>query len=563
MSVNIELLPSGRLAVRFPYDPEKVRRIKRLRFPRWVKAKRYWEVEAAELPALVEVFAIPEASIPPALRGGLAPPAERKPLEIRIDATEARIVGAGYPLDAVDAATSYAVPGYRFSPRFKSGQWDGRRRLFSLRTQKFPAGLWPRIRRVLEEAGVAYRVREAEAPPRAAIAFAPAVTPLRGYQEEALRSAVEAGRGIVQIATGGGKTLLAASVIRELSRPTVFFVHTRELLYQTRDVLRRELGAEAVGLLGDGEVEIASVMPATLQTVARLFDVPLEREDDAEPGEEAAEERPLTRAELRDAARRAVEAAQVIIFDECHHVPAETCFRLAKKMRAAHFRFGLSATPWTTPGRDLVLEAALGGSLCRLTGSALIRQGYLVAPEITMRAAPTVKLPRGRLNYAAVYRSAIVDNLMRNTMIAATARQEAAEGRTVLILVAQVRHGELLRSLLPEAAFSYGSLEMEARRDQVEALRSRVRPVLIATTLADEGLDIPTLDTLILAGGGKSAVRAYQRVGRTLRPAEGKRTARVIDFFDRAPFLGDHSMERLRLYRREPAFKVKTVGFGG
>jgi superfamily II DNA or RNA helicase len=563
MSITIELLPSGRLAVRFAYDAEKVRRIKRLRFPRWVKAQRYWEVEAAELPALVKLFALDEQAVPEALRETLRTGSAGGEVEIRLDPTEARIVGSGYPLDAVDAATSFLVPGHRFSPKYKSGQWDGRRRLFSPRTQKFPAGLWPRVRDALDKARVPYRVRTVAAPPPADIAFAPPVTPLRPYQQEALQSAVEAGRGIVQIATGGGKTLLAAWVIRELSRPTVFFVHTRELLYQTRDVLRRELGGPAVGMLGDGEVEIAPVMAATLQTAARLFDVPLERGEDAEPGEEAAAERELTRAELREAARRALESAQVIIFDECHHVPAETCFRLTKKMKAAYFRFGLSATPWTTAERDVLLEAALGGSLCRLTGSALIRQGYLVAPEITMRAAPQAKLPRGRLSYADVYRVAIVENLMRNTMIAATARQEAAEGRTVLILVAQVRHGELLRSLLPEAAFSYGSLDTGTRRDQVEALRSRSRPVLIATTLADEGLDIPTLDTLILAGGGKSAVRAYQRVGRTLRPAEGKQKARVVDFFDRAPFLGDHSMERLRLYRREPAFRVKTVGFGG
>ena len=86
---------------------------------------------------------------------------------------------------------------------------------------------------------------------------------------------------------------------------------------------------------------------------------------------------------------------------------------------------------------------------------------------------------------------------------------------------------------------------------------------LIATTLADEGLDIPSLDCLILAGGGKSATRAYQRIGRALRPAPDKEEAAILDFFDRAPYLQEHSLERLRLYRHEPAFDVRTRGWTG
>lgn len=560
MTLEVEILHSGRLAVRFPYSAENVRRIKRLKHRRWVKTARYWEVLAGELPALMEAFALTPGDLPEAVQAAMATPGPADPLEIRLEAFEARILGSGFPLPAVIAATSFMVPGHRFSPKFKSGQWDGRRHLFSARSQKFPSGLWPRVRDVLDRAGVAWRLSEVAAPPPVGLIFADAPTPLRDYQISALRSAAEAGRGIIQIATGGGKTMLAAALIRDLARPAVFFVHTRELLYQTRDVFLRELGVP-IGVLGDGQADLAPVMVATIQTAARIFDVELEANDDSEPGEEQSEERALTRAEIREAARAALEAAQVAIFDECHHVPADSCFQLAKKLRSAHFRYGLSATPWTEPGRDLVLEAALGPRVCSLSGSDLIRSGFLVAPEITMRAAPVVTFSKRRPAYAQVYRAAIVDNLMRNTAIAHAARQEAAEGRSVLILVAQVRHGEQLLPLLPGAGFSHGSLDTDRRREHLEGLRSGRLRILIATTLADEGLDIPTLDTLILAGGGKSAVRAYQRVGRTLRPAPGKTTARVIDFFDRAPYLDEHSMERLRLYRREPEFKVRTAGF--
>jgi hypothetical protein len=77
----------------------------------------------------------------------------------------------------------------------------------------------------------------------------------------------------------------------------------------------------------------------------------------------------------------------------------------------------------------------------------------------------------------------------------------------VLILVAQVAHGMQLAGLLPEASFAHGGLDSELRRQYLTELEQKLRPIMIATTLADEGLDVPTLGGLILAGGGKSSGR--------------------------------------------------------
>jgi superfamily II DNA or RNA helicase len=95
----------------------------------------------------------------------------------------------------------------------------------------------------------------------------------------------------------------------------------------------------------------------------------------------------------------------------------------------------------------------------------------------------------------------------------------------------------------------------------IHDLERKLRPILIATTLADEGLDIPSLDALILGGGGKSSTRAYQRVGRVLRPSEGKEKAMILDFIDAAPYLDGHSQARLALYRHEQEFEVEIGGW--
>jgi hypothetical protein len=179
MSVKLELLDGGRVAVRFPYDPAKVKRIKTLRHKRWVASGKYWEILLAEVPRLAEVLHLLERDIPEAIRAELAASLTGEPLEVRLDPLEGRILGSGFPIDAVDDATSFLVPGYKFSPRYKSGQWDGRRHLFSPRTQKFPAGLWPRVEAVLKTTGVTFKARRTRPPAAGELAFAAPRTPLR------------------------------------------------------------------------------------------------------------------------------------------------------------------------------------------------------------------------------------------------------------------------------------------------------------------------------------------------------------------------------------------------
>jgi superfamily II DNA or RNA helicase len=76
-------------------------------------------------------------------------------------------------------------------------------------------------------------------------------------------------------------------------------------------------------------------------------------------------------------------------------------------------------------------------------------------------------------------------------------------------------------------------------------------PVLIATQLLDEGVDIPCLSRVFLAWPSKARGRTIQRVGRVMRPHPDKPDARVIDVVDRrvAP-LARQAARRATLYRQ-------------
>lgn len=81
--------------------------------------------------------------------------------------------------------------------------------------------------------------------------------------------------------------------------------------------------------------------------------------------------------------------------------------------------------------------------------------------------------------------------------------------------------------------------------------------ILAHNSIYDEGIDCRPLDTLILAGGGKSPVRAMQRIGRTLRPYEGKTSATVIDFFIHEKYLYEHAKAREKMYKTEEEFVIE------
>jgi superfamily II DNA or RNA helicase len=87
------------------------------------------------------------------------------------------------------------------------------------------------------------------------------------------------------------------------------------------------------------------------------------------------------------------------------------------------------------------------------------------------------------------------------------------------------------------------------RAEVLELADARQLKALFATTVADEGLDLPGLDTLILTTPTKSLGRIQQRIGRIMRYAENKRKPVVIDLVDAVKALFYMHKKRSRFYK--------------
>ena len=453
-------------------------------------------------------------------------------------------------LGRISHQCSYKVDGAEFSELYQQGRWDGRKRLFNSATWTFPLGLADRITRILQDSQIPYSIeRECHSVAHGTAFDGGVGVEIRPYQREATEIALRAQRGILQVATGGGKTVIGANIIATVSLPTLFIVHTKDLLYQAKESFEGVLGVE-IGQIGDGIVDPKMITVATMQSLCILGKKKLKEWDTME------QEMPQSQINIQ-LAKKTMEEAKLIVWDEVHRVACDMALEVSTMITNAFYWIGLSASPWRDDNADLLLEAIIGPTVYKLSASDLIRQGYLVPPIIRMKKIMPVTLAG---TYHQLYRVNVVDNMARNQQIVDDAISLVEQGFPTLILVKQIKHGKILQKLLKDqfgpVEFISGTDYTEKRNSTIKQMRDGEIDLLIASTIADEGLDIKRLGAVILAGGGKSSTRALQRVGRVIRPYENKTHAVVIDYADQCDYLREQAETRKEIYKTEKEFII-------
>jgi superfamily II DNA or RNA helicase len=227
-----------------------------------------------------------------------------------------------------------------------------------------------------------------------------------------------------------------------------------------------------------------------------------------------------------------------------HNSAAETYQEVNEKLlNEAYFRIGLTATNFRNDGADLALEAVLSEVLYEYTVKQAFEDGFLVRPKFNI--IPISFPSEGK--YQDVYRQGIVENVQRNRVISELAIEHKKD--SVIILVQQIEHGELLKGLIPGSEFINGQEKDTMRQKAMADFRKGKLKCLIGTSVIGEGVDLPIANVLIMAGGGKARSQIIQNIGRVLRLYPGKDGALIYDFTDQdGSFLQEHSMLRREVY---------------
>lgn len=431
------------------------------------------------------------------------------------------------------------------------------RHLYNRKTKKTYAGLLNHVIDILEERGEEYSIEDTRIvwEPNADYKLVEFVDeaktiPLsfRPYQKTIVDNASE--RECIQAATGAGKTFMMAALAAKFNvKPLAVFADKLTLVEQLQAEFQKFLG-RPIGIVGGGKRQIEDITVYSIQSA--------------------------TEEDVKD--------AKMIMIDECHHIPSNTVSEVSRWCKNAYYRIGVSATPWRDAGDDLLIDAVLAKRKPEnnINASRLIELGYLV--PCTIYFVPFKQQFKGK-NYHKVYEDAIINNKERNESIVKIAvKMKNTKNTKTLILIQRIEHGEKLQEMLskkiePKAKvinvtndngkqfairvknveFLSGQDDAIKRKAVFQAVKEGFVDVLIGSTIADEGLDLPILDCLILAGGGKSSTRAFQRVGRVLRLAKDKQRAIVFDFEDGTPMLNRHAKVRKKLYESEPAWDIKYL----
>ncbi len=313
-------------------------------------------------------------------------------------------------------------------------------------------------------------------------------------------------RGLVVLATGLGKTWLSAFDAEQVGARRVLFVaHREEILIQAAETFLRIRPKSRVGFylsqVRDVEVD---VLCASVQTLSRSIHLE----------------------------RFSPQHFDYIVIDEFHHAAATT-YRRVLNYFAPRFLLGLTATPDRTDQSDIL-------SLCddNLVYSqnlfAGIESGLLVPfhyygifdDSVDYREIP--------------WRSGRFDAEQLSNKLATLARarhalrewRQRGQKRTLAFCVS-TRHADFMaaqfiREEVAAAAVYSGSAL--SRGDALAQLRDGRLAVIFSVDLFNEGVDLPSIDTVMMLRPTESKILFLQQLGRGLRKAEGKERLVVLDF---------------------------------
>jgi superfamily II DNA or RNA helicase/HKD family nuclease len=341
---------------------------------------------------------------------------------------------------------------------------------------------------------------EQDPPPVPTSVQTEALFALRETRDEGFR------RGLVVLATGLGKTWLAAFDAAQIGARRVLFVaHREEILNQAAETFLRIRPKASVGFYAgqtrDVEVDI---LCASIQTLGREVHLEL----------------------------FSPEHFDYIVVDEFHHAAATTYRRLLAHF-SPRFLLGLTATPDRSDQSDIL-------SLCD-DNLVFTRKLFDGINSKLLVPFHYYGIFDSSVDYAEIpWRSGRFDPDQLSNKLATLARakhalaewQRRMQKRTLAFCVS-IAHAEFMASQFEKAGVACAAVyagSQLSRADALERLRDGRLAIIFSVDLFNEGVDLPAIDTVMMLRPTESKILFLQQLGRGLRNSDGKTHLVVLDF---------------------------------
>lgn len=323
---------------------------------------------------------------------------------------------------------------------------------------------------------------------------------LRDYQKDIIKQTIESDKStLIQIPTGGGKTIIAKEIISDLvgryDKQVLFVAPKIILMEQTADVFK---GLNTYIMHGTKkDYKNHKVLVSTIQTASKR---------DVNP--------------------------DVIIVDEIHYGFEGKMLKNLIKNKPHTRIIGLSATPYDKNGE---LLKGFGLVLDKYDVKYMVQNKYLVDIKshvlVKIYKLDTVKISGNDYNEKEL--SKLVSNNKTILEIVKSSAEHILNCKKTIVFAVDISHAELLAKAYRNEGFTakviHSDIDTEENKREIRRFREGQTKILVSVAMLTTGFDVPDTDIAVIARPTKSQNLYKQMVGRVLRPAKNKVNALLLD----------------------------------
>ena len=426
---------------------------------------------------------------------------------------------------------SFTVPNAKFMPSYKNKFWDGKVRLFSIKTNKIYIGLLPYVDEFCRERGYEFEgvsdilgTKERE-PDESFIEELGLPFQPRDYQLDAFRTTVQYGRQLLLSPTASGKSLIIYLLARYYNKKTIIIVPTTSLVEQmAKDFEEYGYDKDICKIYSGQPVFPADITISTWQSFSK-------------------------------APKEILQGFDVVVGDEAHLFKAQTLKGILEKMKNTAVRIGTTGTLDGTEVHRLQLEGLFGPVKKVISSKQLMEEGTIANLNIDCIILTHPKQKKTNYQDEMDY---LVSCDKRNEFICNLVY--SLKGNTLVLFQYVEKHGVILhdkmfKRLGDKLHYVFGGTDT-ADREEVRTLVEKANDNVILASYGtfSTGVNIKKIDNVIFASPSKSRIRNLQSIGRGLRKTEGKDSMRLFDIADDLQcdnYTLNHLKERINTYNEE------------
>lgn len=409
---------------------------------------------------------------------------------------------------------------------------------------KLPRGLKEKLIEELEKAKIEYDIedqREKGRPIRVDFKG-----DLRTKQSFAAEDMYSYDNGILNAATGFGKTVIASYLISKYKVSTLIILQNSQLIDQWINEINeflniREKLPEYQTKTGRKKTRdsIIGVLQGNRDTMSGIIDIAM-----------------VGSLYRKGAFHKLINSYGMVIVDECHHSASNTFIEVLKKINAKYI-YGLSANLKRSDNLDRITLMMIGQVKHRYTALQRAKDNG-ITHYIIPRFTRVIDYDEDKKDINQSF-NLVCYHPDRNAQIVNDIKQVVSEGKTPLVLTRYKEHAhelyEMMKGCSDHVFLVYGDNTRQENREIIRNLKTipdYENIILIATgQMIGEGFDFPRLDVLFLAAPVSHESRLEQFVGRIDRIYEGKESVFVYDYVDsHIPVFSNMYKKRLKTYKK-------------